>query len=74
MQSIFRLVLLVIEAGIDIDLTTLKLIGTRGFLIALIGSILPIGIGMLIAFIVGVEETKGMFWQVAMYFSSENLV
>eukprot|EP00538_Stauroneis_constricta_P004518 CAMPEP_0119546592 /NCGR_PEP_ID=MMETSP1352-20130426/944_1 /TAXON_ID=265584 /ORGANISM="Stauroneis constricta, Strain CCMP1120" /LENGTH=831 /DNA_ID=CAMNT_0007591311 /DNA_START=186 /DNA_END=2681 /DNA_ORIENTATION=- len=54
------LVLLVIEAGIDIDLSTLKLIGTRGFLIAFFGSILPIGIGMLIAYLVGVDDTKGV--------------
>lgn len=44
--------LLVIEAGIDIDVTTLKLIGTRGFLIAVVGSILPIGFGIIIAMIV----------------------
>jgi len=43
------LILLVLEAGIDIDVSTLKLIGTRGFLIAFIGSILPIGIGIIVA-------------------------
>jgi Kef-type K+ transport system membrane component KefB len=43
------LVLLVVEAGIDIDVSTLKLIGTRGFLIAIVGSILPIAIGILVA-------------------------
>mmetsp|Transcript_10833 Transcript_10833/g.14344 ORF Transcript_10833/g.14344 Transcript_10833/m.14344 type:complete len:780 (+) Transcript_10833:171-2510(+) len=43
------LILLVIEAGIDIDLDTIKLIGGRGFLIAFIGSILPIGIGIALA-------------------------
>jgi Kef-type K+ transport system membrane component KefB len=43
------LVLLVVEAGIDIDVSTLKLIGTRGFMIAIVGSILPIGIGILVA-------------------------
>eukprot|EP00934_Nitzschia_sp_Nitz4_P006427 Nitzschia sp. Nitz4//scaffold273_size25297//20719//24905//NITZ4_008321-RA/size25297-processed-gene-0.7-mRNA-1//-1//CDS//3329545262//6417//frame0 len=53
------LILLVIEAGIDIDLSTLKLIGSRGFLIAFIGSILPIGIGMLIAYLLNVADTKG---------------
>ena len=46
-----RLILLVIEAGIDIDVSTLKLIGTRGMLIAIVGSILPIGLGILIAVI-----------------------
>lgn len=46
------LILLVLEAGIDIDVSALKLIGTRGFLIAFIGSILPIGIGIIIAIII----------------------
>ena len=43
------LILLVLEAGIDIDVSTLKLIGARGFLIAFIGSVLPIGIGICLA-------------------------
>jgi Kef-type K+ transport system membrane component KefB len=43
------LILLVLEAGIDIDVSTLKLIGTRGFLIAVVGSILPIGIATSLA-------------------------
>lgn len=43
------LILLVIEAGIGIDVSTLKLIGARGFLIAIIGTILPIGIGIILA-------------------------
>ena len=51
------LILLVIEAGIDIDLTTLKLIGSRGLVIAIIGSILPIGIGIAIAFAIGTDTT-----------------
>ena len=49
------LVLLVIEAGVDIDVTTLKLIGKRGVIIAIIGSILPIAFGMIIAFILGAD-------------------
>ena len=52
------LILLVLEAGIDIDITMLKLIGTRGLIIAIIGSVLPIGIGIAIAFALGVD-TKG---------------
>jgi len=52
------LILLVIEAGIDIDLSTLKLIGTRGCLIAFFGSILPIGLGMLITWILGMTDIK----------------
>jgi Kef-type K+ transport system membrane component KefB len=52
---IISLILLVIEAGIDIDLDMLKLIGTRGFLIAVVGSFLPIGIGIAVAFALGNE-------------------
>lgn len=40
---------MVIEAGIDIDLDMLKLIGARGFMIAFVGSLLPIGIGIALA-------------------------
>ena len=47
------LILLVLEAGIDIDLATIRLIGGRGVLIALVGSVLPIGIGIAIAFGLG---------------------
>lgn len=43
------LILLVLEAGIDIDVSSLKLIGTRGFLIAIVGSVLPIAIGIVLA-------------------------
>jgi Kef-type K+ transport system membrane component KefB len=50
----------VIEAGIDIDLGTLKLIGTRGFLIAFFGSILPIGVGMLITWALDITDLKGI--------------
>lgn len=49
------LILLVIEAGIDIDLTTLKLIGTKGLIIAIIGSILPIVIAFGIALAIGTD-------------------
>lgn len=54
------LILLVIEAGIDIDLATLKLIGPRGLLIAMVGSVLPIALGMLIAWLLNVTDTKGI--------------
>lgn len=45
-----RLIFLVLEAGIDVDITTLTLIGARGFIIAIVGSVLPIVIGMVISF------------------------
>jgi len=54
------LIILVLEAGIDIDVSMLALIGTRGFLIAVIGSVLPIGMGMLIAFLIGVDDVKAI--------------
>jgi len=47
------LILLVLEAGIDIDLTTLKLIGARGVAIALVGTFLPILIAFGISFLLG---------------------
>ena len=47
------LVLLVIEAGVDINVTTLKLIGKRGVIIATLGSIFPIAIGLGIAYALG---------------------
>eukprot|EP00529_Nitzschia_sp_RCC80_P017252 CAMPEP_0113503518 /NCGR_PEP_ID=MMETSP0014_2-20120614/34200_1 /TAXON_ID=2857 /ORGANISM="Nitzschia sp." /LENGTH=814 /DNA_ID=CAMNT_0000398517 /DNA_START=405 /DNA_END=2849 /DNA_ORIENTATION=+ /assembly_acc=CAM_ASM_000159 len=54
------LVILVLEAGVDIDLTTLKLVGTRGCMIAVLGSLLPIGIGMLLAWAMNVGDTKAI--------------
>mmetsp|Transcript_21501 Transcript_21501/g.30113 ORF Transcript_21501/g.30113 Transcript_21501/m.30113 type:complete len:857 (-) Transcript_21501:163-2733(-) len=51
------LIFLVIEAGVDIDVATLKLIGLRGVIIAIIGSVAPIAIGLAIAFILG-EDSK----------------
>lgn len=54
------LVLLVIEAGVDIDVMTLKLIGKRGVIIAVIGSILPIAIGLAIAFVLGADTTAAI--------------
>jgi len=52
------LLLLVVEVGIDIDVTTLKLIGARGISIAIVGSVLPIVIGIGVAFAIG-TDTKG---------------
>ncbi|KAL3936957.1 MAG: hypothetical protein SGARI_002340 [Bacillariaceae sp.] len=54
------LVLLVVEAGIDIDLTTLKLVGTRGLLIAIVGSLLPIAIGMFLAWLMQVGDVTAI--------------
>mmetsp|Transcript_44623 Transcript_44623/g.45277 ORF Transcript_44623/g.45277 Transcript_44623/m.45277 type:complete len:797 (+) Transcript_44623:81-2471(+) len=54
------LILLVIEAGIDIDLTVMKLVGTRGLIIAFVGSILPIAVGMFLAWLIRVGDTKAI--------------
>jgi len=54
------LVMLVIEAGVDIDVLTLKLIGKRGVIIAVIGSILPIAIGLGVAFMLGADTTAAI--------------
>jgi len=54
------LILLVVEAGIDIDLSTLKLVGTRGFLIAVVGSLLPIAIGMFLAWMMKVGDVTAI--------------
>lgn len=43
------LILLITQAGLEMNLAILKKIGVRGFIIALVGSILPISIGMLMS-------------------------
>ncbi len=54
------LVLLVIEAGVDIDVTTLKLIGKRGVIIATLGSVFPIAIGLAVAYALGEGTTAAI--------------
>jgi len=54
------LILLVIEAGIDIDMSVMKLVGTRGLMIAVVGSFLPIGVGVLIAWAIKVGDFKAI--------------
>lgn len=58
LNGFYRLILLVIEAGIDIDMSVMKLVGTRGLIIAVIGSFLPIGVGVLIAWALKVGDWK----------------
>lgn len=43
------LVLLIAQAGLEMDLGILEKIGVRGFIIATVGSILPISLGMLLS-------------------------
>jgi len=45
------LVMLVVEAGIDVDIGMLKLIGPRGVAIALLGSIFPMSMGFCISYL-----------------------
>lgn len=52
------LIILVLGAGIDVDLPTLELVGTRGFIVATVGSAFPISIGMFLAWLMGVGDTK----------------
>ena len=49
------LILLVIEARIDINLMTLKLIGSRGLIITVAGNILPILLAFLLALAIGTD-------------------
>ncbi len=43
------LVLLMIQAGLEMDLLTLKRVGVRGFFMAIAGSIMPISVGMFVS-------------------------
>jgi len=47
------LVMLVVEAGIDVDIGMLKLIGPRGLGIALMGSVVPMAMGVVISYLMG---------------------
>mmetsp|Transcript_5925 Transcript_5925/g.10299 ORF Transcript_5925/g.10299 Transcript_5925/m.10299 type:complete len:672 (+) Transcript_5925:419-2434(+) len=55
------LMLLVIEAGLDVDLEMLRVIGFRGAAIAVIGSIIPLSIGFLLAYFVLNQDVKASF-------------
>jgi Kef-type K+ transport system membrane component KefB len=49
------LILLLLEAGVNVDLTTLRLVGVRGLIVAIIGSMMPISIGFGISRALGVD-------------------
>jgi Kef-type K+ transport system membrane component KefB len=53
LTRIDRLILLVLEAGIDIDLTQVKLVGARGIIIALVGTGLPVVLAAIVATALG---------------------
>ena len=44
------LVLLIVQAGLEMDYETLRMVGLRGVIIAIVGTILPVTIGTVIAF------------------------
>eukprot|EP01084_Bolivina_argentea_P055906 102397_1 len=44
------LLLLVLEAGIDVNMGILKVVGTRGLMVAIFGSMFPLVIGLFLAF------------------------
>ena len=54
------LVLLVLEAGIDVDIGMLKLIGTRGLYVAIFGSMMPLIIGAAIAYSIGSDNEDAL--------------
>jgi len=54
------LILLVIEAGLEVDIKLLKVIGSRGVAVALAGSLVPVSMGFGIALACG-AETKAAF-------------
>ena len=55
------LMLLVLEAGLDVDIEMLKLIGARGVGIAISGSIMPLCIASLLA-----SQVIGLHWKPAL--------
>ena len=54
------LVLLVLEAGIDVSIGHLKVVGRRGLFVAVFGSMLPLGIGTGLALLYG-ESLQAAF-------------
>lgn len=54
------LILLVIEAGIEVDLDILKLIGTRGVIVAVFGSMTPLAIGFGLGTALGYDPTSSL--------------
>jgi len=52
------LLLLVLEAGLEVDLQLLKRIGVRGLIVAVVGSMVPLGLGVGIA--MGIQKMEVM--------------
>jgi len=49
LQGEFALVLLMIEAGLHVDMEMIKIVGLRALAVGVIGSFLPMGLGMAVA-------------------------
>ena len=49
------LLLLLLDAGVTVDLPTLRLVGYRGLLIAIVGSMLPISVAFGVSLAIGVD-------------------
>ena len=54
------LMLLVLEAGLDVDIEMLKLIGARGVGVAVSGSVMPLAIASLLC-----SQVIGLGWKVS---------
>jgi Kef-type K+ transport system membrane component KefB len=54
------LILLVVEAGLEVDLLVLKQIGLRGLVIGILGSFVPLGIGYGMALVLGMESNAAL--------------
>ncbi|CAJ1377871.1 unnamed protein product [Effrenium voratum] len=49
LEGELALVLLMIEAGLHVDMEMIKIVGLRALVVGLVGSFLPMGLGMLVA-------------------------
>jgi len=54
------LLLLLLDAGVTVDLPTLRLVGYRGLLIAIVGSMLPISIAFGVSLAIGADVSGGI--------------
>lgn len=54
------LILLVMEAGVEVDVDTLKLIGGRGVCVAVFGSMVPLGLGFGLSQLLGFDVTTSL--------------
>ena len=60
------LMLLVLEAGLDVDLQMLRVIGVRGVAVALVGTLCPLTLAFVIALMIGLEARTAFAMGVAL--------